>query len=569
MGRTMLVLAAVSVAALTGTSAAAGGGFEQGRFDRPAVAFADAELRGGLPTDVGLAPEPIAAAAERIARWTGSVPGREHPMYAGAVSLLAHDGVVVHRRAVGHALRYADGAGTELPPGQQVPMTPETRFDIASITKLFTSIAVLQQVEAGAVRLDDPVAAHLPAFAAGGKGDITVRHLLTHTSGLPATVRLWELPPERRIPAVLELAPERPPGDYTYSDPNMIVLGLLVERTSGTPLDRYVAERITGPLGMTATGYNPDPSLPIAATEFQSDPPRGMVRGEVHDENAWSLGGVAGHAGLFSTADDLAVLGQAILNGGEYGGRRVLSERGVRSMLDPGAAHGLGFELDQRWYMAGLSAPGTAGHTGYTGTSLVLDPASRSIAVLLTNRVHPSREWGSNNPARQELAQALARSLAVPPSKGSASWFADPARAATLTTDPLGPVAGPLRVSFDAFVDSQRDGDGTDPLVLEHSANGGPWRAAALRPDGPGAPGGEPTSLAGAGHRAWWRVHATVPARPGDQIRLRWRYAPDGRYVGRGVHVDRILAQDRDATRLDGEREHAALHPDGWTAVPR
>ena len=165
---------------------------------------------------------------------------------------------------------------------------------------------------------------------------------------------------------------------------------------------------------MGDTGYNPTDKERTAATEYQTAPPRGLVWGEVHDENAWSLGGVAGHAGVFSTADDLAVLAQALLNGGTYRGHRILDRKSVELLVTnfneafPGDAHGLGFELDQRWYMDALSGPRTAGHTGYTGTSIVIDFDSRSFAILLTNRVHPSREWGSNNQARREWAHGLA-----------------------------------------------------------------------------------------------------------------------------------------------------------------
>ena len=159
----------------------------------------------------------------------------------------------------------------------------------------------------------------------------------------------------------------------------------------------------------------------IAATEYQADPPRGIVRGEVHDENAWALGGVAGHAGVFATADALATLGQAILDGGTGAGpgARILEPASVAAMLanhnsSLPAPHGLGFELDRRDYMGSLGGAATAGHTGYTGTSLVIDPGSRSVVVLLTNRVHPSREWGSVNPARRAVANALAQALGSP-----------------------------------------------------------------------------------------------------------------------------------------------------------
>src|SRR6185436_1274633 len=288
---------------------------------------------------------------------------------------------------------------------------------------------------------------YLPAFAAHGKGAITVRQLLTHTSGLKPWMPLWSGWPDKdsRIAAVLDVEPTSPPGTtYVYSDLNLITLGVLLERQTGQGLDQLVRERITAPLRMRDTGYNPDPSRRprIAATEFQADNARGMVRGEVHDENAWSLGGVAGHAGIFSTAQDMAVLAQSMLNGGIYGGHRILSPASVKMMMAnqnshigtfPDDSHGLGFELDQRWYMGGLSSPTTAGHTGFTGTSIVIDKMSRSFAIVLSNRVHPSRSWGSNNPARRAAVQGLALSLGVLPRYGSTAWFSGTTNATTAT----------------------------------------------------------------------------------------------------------------------------------------
>ena len=175
---------------------------------------------------------------------------------------------------------------------------------------------------------------------------------------------------------------------------------------------------------MRDTGYNPDPSLKprIAATEFQTSPPRGMVWGEVHDENAWSLGGVAGPRGrLLHRATTWRSWPRRCSTAAPTAATRILSRSSVEPMITnynqafPGDAHGLGFELDQRWYMDGLSGPRTAGHTGYTGTSIVIDFDSRSFAILLTNRVHPSRNWGSNNPARRVAAQGLALALGVAP----------------------------------------------------------------------------------------------------------------------------------------------------------
>ncbi|UQS27675.1 beta-lactamase family protein [Amycolatopsis thermalba] len=424
----LLVAAVLTVSALTvpGASTTITEQAYTGRIDRPQYEFAppDTVLRPGLPGDVGLDSGPLRAAEQFLADWTKPDPATGHPHFSGAAGILGHNGVVVAETAAGGALRYADAAGTELPPEQQVPMRADTIFDMASITKLFTSLAVMQLVEDGKVALDRPVAEYLPEFAANGKESVTVRQLLTHTSGLAADPRpsLWQGYPDipSRRKAVLDSPLKNQPGStYLYSDINLMTLGFLVERISGQPLDAVVRDRITQPLGMTDTTFNPPAEKldRIAATEFQADPPRGVVRGQVHDENAWALGGVSGHAGIFSTAPDMAVLAQAILNGGAYRGARILRPETVRDMLTdynqafPGHAHGLGFELDQRFYMGALSSPTTAGHTGFTGTSLVIDPVSRSFAILLTNRVHPTRNWGSINPAREKWASALAEAM--------------------------------------------------------------------------------------------------------------------------------------------------------------
>ncbi len=489
-----------------------------GRFDRPWQGFAPAStvLRADSPEAVGLDPGPLTEAERAIEAWTRPSPAR--PLFAGAVTLSTHNGVIVARSEAGQAVRHADASGTELPADKQVPMRADTIFDLASVSKLFTSMAVLCLVEDGMVDVDAPVAAYLPEFGANGKASITVKQLLTHTSGLEPFIPLWRDWPDKpsRIAAVLDRAPKYPPGSrYVYSDLNLITLGVLVERRSGKPLDIVVAERITGPLGLRDTGYNPPAAKlhRVAATEFQSSPPRGMVRGEVHDENAWSLGGVAGHAGVFSTAGDLAVLAQTILNGGAYAGRRILRAETVRDMLTnhtpefPGNDHGLGFELNQRWYMGALSGPRTAGHTGFTGTSLVIDPASRSFTILLTNRVHPSRAWGSINLARERLASGLARSMAVRPRHGPVAWatgWAD-STTSTLTTPRLAGT-GSARVTFDTFVDTES----SDSLRLELSADGQTWHALPMRAAGRGAPPGEVDVLAGAGHRSWWTINADV-----------------------------------------------------------
>src|SRR6476661_380982 len=454
-------------------------------FSKPFRGFAppNTVLSDAPPASVGLDPAPIATAVDQIPG-NETTPAGGHPMYAGAVGLMGHDGKVVERDASGYALKYAD-ATTELPRDQWVPMRDDTVFDLASVSKLFTSLAVVQLIEEGKVSLDAPVATYLPEFAAGGKEAVTVRQLLTHTSGFTSWLPLWSRYPDKasRIKAVMDQPLTNPPGStYLYSDLNMISLGVLVERLRGESLDRVVAERITGPLGMRDTGYNPTDRTRTAATEYQRVPARGMVWGEVHDENAWSLGGVAGHAGVFSTVDDLAVLSQALLNGGTYRGARILSRKSVEALTTnvnqafPGDSHGLGFELDQRWYMDSLSGPRTAGHTGYTGTSVVIDFASRSFAILLTNRVHPSRSWGSNNLARREWAGGLAQAMRVRPKHGDTAWFsgARDGSTATLSTSPLPVGSGGARLGFDLFLDTEE----TDLLHLERSTNGGAtWTA--------------------------------------------------------------------------------------------
>ncbi|MCL6438850.1 MAG: beta-lactamase family protein [Rubrobacteraceae bacterium] len=330
--------------------------------------------------------------------------------YLGAVVLAAKDGLIFIHRAFGHAVLYRDRRRL-LPEGERVPMQEDTIFDLASLTKLFTAMAAVQLAERGHLDLDEPVAGYLPRLSGRGKERITPRHLLTHTSGLPALVHLEDLSThEERVSAVYRVPLLAEPGTrHLYGDPNMILSGWLVERVSGMPLDDYVRANITAQLGMTDTFYNPPESMRprIAATEYKPD--RGMVRGVVHDENAHALGGVAGHAGLFSTARDLAALAQSLLDGG--GG--ILKESSVREMLSdqtphlPGCAQGLGFELDREWYMDGLASPQTAGHTGFTGTSLVIDLRHRAFVILLTNRVHPTREGESINPQRRAVARAL------------------------------------------------------------------------------------------------------------------------------------------------------------------
>lgn len=543
-------------------------------FDRPEKGFmpANTVLREGSPQSVGLDPAPIATAQEQITE-NESPQANGHPMYAGAVGIMGHDGRIVARHASGYALKYAN-ATTELPRDQWVPMREDTVFDLASVSKLLTSIASVQLVESGDIALDAPVARYLPEFAANGKEGVTVQMLLTHTSGFTSWLPLYSTYPDEasRIEAVMDQPLTNPPGStYLYSDLNLITLGVLVERITGKPLDEVVHDRITAPLGMDDTGYNPTDRERTAATEYQSTPARGMVWGEVHDENAWSLGGVAGHAGVFSTADDLAVLAQTLLNGGAYDKHRILSRESVERLVTdvntgfPGNAHGLGFEIDQRWYMDALSGPRTVGHTGYTGTSFVIDFDSRSFAILLTNRVHPSRSWGSNNEARREWAHGLAAAMPVEPRRGRTAWETGDRNATTSTlTAPITVPATGARLGFDLLADTEA----TDVLTVETSADdGATWQPVPLTLRDRGeVTSSEEGTVSGTFGRRWTQVSASLPA--GDLL-LRWRVVTDAANLGRGVVVDGVRATAGGRVVLDGEKDPGVFVADGWSVTTR
>ncbi|WP_251548573.1 serine hydrolase [Neobacillus muris] len=354
--------------------------------------------------------------------------------FPGAVAFVARGGKIVKQTAYGFSAQYTDRHFTEM--DQPIKMKEDTIFDLASLSKIFTSVAIMQLYEQGLFQLDDPIANYIPEFAANGKGKVTIRQLLTHTSGFASWIPLYSQgrTREERLQLIFQQPLKNRPGTaYVYSDLNMITIGALIEKFSGQRQDVFVKEHITDPLGMRDTMYNPPAALKnrIAATEYQAVPKRGLVWGEVHDENAWALGGVAGHAGVFSTAEDLARLAHVFINGGKYGGKRILKSETVKLLVENqnegfrGDDHGLGWELRQGWYMDALSE-GTYsfGHTGYTGTSIVINPNNKTIAILLTNRVHPSRSMGSINKPRRLFARQAADALPVSIPGGASAWFA-------------------------------------------------------------------------------------------------------------------------------------------------
>ncbi|MZF84217.1 serine hydrolase domain-containing protein [Streptomyces sp. SID5643] len=368
-------------------------------------------LRDGTPERAGLDP----AELRHLVREVHVLTTGQRPWAPGAVLVVGRGPVIAVEEAAGWAVRYAAydpvaDAGVELPPEDRVPMTVGTPFDLASLTKLFTSVAAVQQIERGTLGIDAKVGAYLPDFTAAARHGITVRQLLTHTSGLRPELPLYDYADDaQRLAALQAEPPVGAPGTYCYSDLNMLLLQYVLERVTGRTLDVLVHDGITRPLGMTATDFGPCPGA--AATEDQRRPwakaDRGMLRGEVHDENAWALGGVAGHAGLFSTGRDLAVFCRTLLAGGSHGPARILGPDFVELLFTP---PGLGFSLDQPWFMGDLAGRGAAGHTGFTGTSLVLDPATDTFLILLTNAVHPRRRHPDSAP-RAAAGSRVARAV--------------------------------------------------------------------------------------------------------------------------------------------------------------
>ncbi|MFC7440376.1 serine hydrolase domain-containing protein [Laceyella putida] len=475
-------------------------------------------LHAGPPQAAGMRPEPLNAldTSIRQAINQGHMPG--------AVLLVARRGVIVKQQAYGYAAKYLDQQQTPL--AHPVPMDNHTLFDLASISKIFTTIAVMNLYEEGAFALDDPVSRYIPEFAQNGKASVTIKQLLTHTSGFRPGIPLYTMGHNRddRLAEVFRYPLDHAPGStYVYSDLNMIALGALVERLSGERLDQYVKETVTGPLGMKHTMYNPPAWLKYrtAATEYQSSPDRGLVWGEVHDENAASLDGVAGHAGVFSTAGDLAKLAHLFLLKGKYGSTRILEEKTVELMEHnfnadfPGDDHGLGWELNQGWYMDALASPYAFGHTGFTGTSLVINREQSTITILLTNRVHPTRQTPSLNPVRRQTARLTAD--AIPVSMRQPAWFAGYGDQLNRTlTATLPEHTGKRKLQFSTWHHIEA---GVDFGIVEVSTDGNAWQPL----------------YSFTGRSQGWE-HPSLPL-PDTARHVRFRYQTDGSVNGRGWYV--------------------------------
>ncbi|MFI5889121.1 serine hydrolase domain-containing protein [Actinoplanes sp. NPDC051513] len=352
----------------------------------------------------------------------------KHPGYAGAVALLAQDGKTQLTTAVGHALRYGAGP-VDLAAPQRVAMRTDSIFDLASLTKVYTAILTLQLVDQGKVALDAPVQRYLPDFTGAGKEKVTIAMLLAHTSALPVGAKVTGMANNtarwQSVMATPLVGGGVPGNTFRYSSVGLMVLGRLVEKFTGKSLDKALRDNITTPLGLKDTGFQPlkwvSNKARLVATDARTS--RGLLRGTVHDDVCNILGGVAGHAGVFGTAQDVAVIGQMLLNGGTYNGKRILSSATTKKMLTnvnkgkpaidaerPGrsADHGLGVEMNQSWFMGKLASATSFGHTGFTGTSLLVVPSRRQVIVLLTNRAHPNWSWSNPDTHRVAVHNAIA-----------------------------------------------------------------------------------------------------------------------------------------------------------------
>ncbi|MBW3628934.1 MAG: beta-lactamase family protein [Gemmatimonadetes bacterium] len=332
----------------------------------------------------------------------------------GSALAVGRYGRVIHLQGYGRT-DAADGAPA---------VGPETVYDLASLTKVIgTTTAAMILEEQGLLDIEKPIRAYLPELSDPAKASITVRMILTHTGGFEAFAPLFNT--YRGREQYLEQINARPlahqPGSrMVYSDWDLILLQAIVERLSGAPLDVFLRQRVWTPLGMMDTGFNPPPELRhrIAPTEIQEFR-GGKVHGVVHDENAWALGGVAGHAGLFSSARDLAIFAQMLLNGGAHRGVRILKPETVArwtARQSAGSSRALGWDTPSQGSSAGrYMSPRSFGHTGFTGTSIWVDPQRDLFVILLSNRVNPTRANQKISPIRRAVADAVHQAITDAP----------------------------------------------------------------------------------------------------------------------------------------------------------
>lgn len=365
-------------------------------------------VRSGTPEEAGFDP---AALAKVDTIMKAAVADSAFP---GGVLLVAKDGIIVHEKAYG---RFTYDPTS-------VPMTTDAIFDLASVTKVIsTTSAMMKLVEEGKMSLNDPVVKYFPAFGQNGKEKITLYNLLVHNSGLQAWRKYYEFcgTPQCVLDSIFAAPLIYRTGDSTvYSDLGLITTGKIIEKVTGTTLDRYVDSVFFRPLGMTNTMYNPPHALwnRVVPTEVDSfwKKTYAPVHGRVHDENAATLGGVSGHAGLFSTASDLVKILQMELNGGLYGGKRYLKPETIKRFItrqSDRSSRAIGWDTrgNGRSFSGNFASPEAFLHTGFTGTCVVADPAKNIIVILLTNRVYPTRASSKIFSVRPAVHNAIYESL--------------------------------------------------------------------------------------------------------------------------------------------------------------
>ncbi len=333
--------------------------------------------------------------------------------FPGAQVLVVKDGAVVYNKSFGR-FEYSDTSRQ---------LRNSTMYDLASLTKVVaTTTAVMKLYDEGKLKLDDPVVKYIPEFGNHGKEKITVRNLLVHNGGLPPFKRLYLMcrSPQEVLDSVYQTETIYRAGDSTlYSDFDFILLGKVIEKVTGKPLDGYINDTFFKALGMSRTMFKPPEAIrdDIAPTEYDSLYRKKLVHGVVHDENAFALGGVSGHAGLFSNASDLAVFMQMLMNGGSYGGRQYLKPETIKlftTKQSSTSTRALGWDTKS---MTGYSSAGSLfgeksfGHTGFTGTSIWADPEKKIFVILLTNRVYPTRNNMKIAQVRPAVGDAVMRAL--------------------------------------------------------------------------------------------------------------------------------------------------------------
>ncbi len=374
-------------------------------------------LPSGAPRTVGMSADRLTT-VDRVVR-RGITAGA----YPGASVVVGRKGYAVWQKGYGRL-----GWTTTSP----AVVPEESIYDLASLTKVIaTTTAAMILYDEGKLDLKAPVQRYLPEFTGEMKDQVTIEHLLTHRSGLAPGRQLWRTartPAEAKQQVLESRLQQRPGALYNYSDLGPDVLGWVIERISGQSLDQFTESRIFEPLGMDDTGWRPARALVPRIAPTEVTPPRGYpVRGEVADESAFALGGIAGHAGLFGTATDLSVFAQMMINGGEYEGTRIVKEETVRLFTTEVKDHrALGWEVAAGERGAGEYLSHNAfGHTGYTGTSIWIDPDRDLFVILLTNRVHAAR---ARRPGiiiadvRHDLADAAALAVTDEPLLRQVAW---------------------------------------------------------------------------------------------------------------------------------------------------